>query len=409
MLDNDFFYNDPITDCINFYRKIKRRINGAIKKRDQNRNKNQCLCQFLSILFKLCFIFGIIKVVYFLKLKKVQSRIVKETTNIKKSIELSIENKIDFDLKMEADDKLSLIKNLFGIEKKKVPIAFTFDEVYFQVTLVSLTSLLDTVNITTLYDIYLFTPGGFSLENKQILYNFGRIFFYNCSIKIIDLGDKFQDYPIVRVKRGIRTPAYYRLELPNLLPNISRIIYLDPDNIILRDLTALYNLDMEKNYILGFHDHSYSPLFKYGIQDQEYSYICSGVLLIDLDELRKDNVTQKFLEFMIKEKGNIDQEDQTIINAVCYKKIGLIPPEYGIYEFIITHRPESWLAHLNCKEKYDEEEIYYAIDHPSIVHYVGRKPFKERNSYLGDRPPYTHWFKYKDLAEKLNNFKFNFI
>ena len=43
------------------------------------------------------------------------------------------------------------------------------------------------------------------------------------------------------------------------------------------------------------------------------NYICAGVLLINLEKIRKDNIVNKMYEYMIKNNKNLYHHDQTII------------------------------------------------------------------------------------------------
>ena len=49
----------------------------------------------------------------------------------------------------------------------------------------------------------------------------------------------------LRVKPPLSTAIYYRLSLPSLLGGLSRIIYLDADTVVLRDLAPLFDLPVE--------------------------------------------------------------------------------------------------------------------------------------------------------------------
>ena len=40
--------------------------------------------------------------------------------------------------------------------------------------------------------------------------------------------------------------AYYRILLPNLLPEVDRVLYLDYDNLVLGDLTTLWHSDLAR-------------------------------------------------------------------------------------------------------------------------------------------------------------------
>ena len=50
------------------------------------------------------------------------------------------------------------------------------------------------------------------------------------------------------------------------------------------------------------------------------NYICAGVLLINLENLRKDDILNKMYDYMIKNNENLYFHAQSIINDVCSKK-----------------------------------------------------------------------------------------
>ena len=110
----------------------------------------------------------------------------------------------------------------------------------------------------------------------------------------------------------------------------------------------MYNLDMGNNIILGFVDNSYKKAEEFGIKT--YKYIVSGVLLINLKKIRKENITQKFFEFMDKYQDKLTQEDQTVINIVLHRRIGLLPPKFGMWNF---HTKDSLLNHNNYGNQND--------------------------------------------------------
>ena len=65
----------------------------------------------------------------------------------------------------------------------------------------------------------------------------------NCKIEYIDMGNKFKDLRIPKVKLVHWTTAnFYRIELQNIFPKEKKILYLDGDTLIYKDLNKLYNL-----------------------------------------------------------------------------------------------------------------------------------------------------------------------
>ena len=116
---------------------------------------------------------------------------------------------------------------------------------------------------------------------------------------------------------------------------------------------------------------------------------------MDLSALRKNNMTEKFNEFLDKYIGNIDQHDQTTINVVCQEKISYLPPKYGLWNFQNLNEFRSHCNYQKSRISYNNEELSIAYSHPSVLHYVKAKPFhKHTNKYY-----FKEWWEY---AKKTN-------
>ncbi len=104
-----------------------------------------------------------------------------------------------------------------------------------------------------------------------------------------------------------------------------RCIVLDSDILIQDDLTELFHWELGGNYIAGvksWEDQQPTRLnLEHMINDGLPSmdqYIYMGVLLMNLAQIRRDNITGQFLEHM--EKGYLS-DDQDVFNICCYGKI----------------------------------------------------------------------------------------
>ena len=263
-------------------------------------------------------------------------------------------------------NKNSLISN----EKLKIACAYATDNTYTYPTLVAMTSLVENAGIKTFYEIYIMINPEFTIENKKILKSVEEKYFIHCEVKFINMGDKYKN---LKTNITIATPAYYRLELHNLLPNIKRIIWMDGDTIVFKDLTELIKLDMKGNYIMGFLDSIPDAIDKFNIKNA--TVLCTGVLLLDLDALRKNNITEKFNNFIIKNINKINQHDQTIINVVCQDKIGVLPPKYGMWNFADEKNAIGHNEKQRPYLKYNITEFIEAYYSPAILHYTWPKPF----------------------------------
>ena len=121
----------------------------------------------------------------------------------------------------------------------------------------------------------------------------------------------------------------------------------------------MFNLNMNKKYILGFADRGFKYIESLGYKD--YHYITAGVLLIKLI-----------------------QNDQTVINVVLKKNIGFLPPKFGIWNF---RDKKSVLIYCNnLKNKYhkiiyNETSFIEAFNNPTIIHFVYNKPWLNERKY----------------------------
>ena len=213
------------------------------------------------------------------------------------------------------------------------------------------------------------------------------------------MGNKYQGL-FVGKDTKITTPTYYRLSLHELLPDVNRIIYLDGDTLVFQDLTELIKTDMKGNIFMGFLDSIPDAIKSFGFEQP--TVLCAGVLLIDLDSLRKYGYSKIINDFINNNRDKLVQQDQTIINVVFQDKIAPIPPKYGMWTFnnredARRHNNRQW-AHI----RYNEKELLEAYAHPAIVHFIWPKPFWKKYTLY-----YNEWWNiarltgfYEDIYNK---------
>ena len=233
-----------------------------------------------------------------------------------------------------------------------IPIAMAADDNYTYPTLVAITSLMENSKKDTHYDIYIMTPGKFSEENSKKLLNLQDKYDNHCKINLIDMKDRYKD---ANDRGHITTPTYYRLSLSSLLPSLDKIIWLDGDTLIFEDLTDMLDLDMDGIYYRGFLDNNVHGTKAFGVENDHY--ICAGVMLINLEKLRQDNIEEKFEAFIKENNERLVQHDQTVINVVCAKNNGVLPAKYGIFNFHDITLARHYAKGLIAKDRYTESEM----------------------------------------------------
>ena len=150
----------------------------------------------------------------------------------------------------------------------------------------------------------------------------------------------------------------------------------------------------------------------YGIKTSKY--ITAGVLLINLNSMRKENITYKFMEFIQKNRNLLIQEDQTVINIVLHERIGILPPKYGLWSYsniedlLLHNHFQNYFKDLKC---YNDDDLINAWRFPGIIHYVVNKPYLFNNYQLNETY-IKFWLYYAKKTGEFDNiikyFKFSF-
>lgn len=239
----------------------------------------------------------------------------------------------------------------------KISICFCINDLYSQHLGVVLTSILEN-NKTGLFDFYVIT-NDISQENKNKLSSLKEKY-TNFDIKYINIDKSlFKNFRLNMNHISIET--YFRYLIADLFPDLNKILYLDVDLIVNGDLTNLWNTDIDDYYCAAVQDINlnyevYKP--KIGLEKDDI-YINAGVILFNLENLRKDNITEKFFVNQKKYQDIIECQDQDIINITLKKKIKKLD---CVYNFITKT--------MKLYPKRLKEVI--------IAHFVGsKKPWKE--------------------------------
>lgn len=246
-----------------------------------------------------------------------------------------------------------------------VPIVFCFDDNLELPAGVCISSLLLHAAPNTFYDIFI-------LHSDECRFPVGRLnqlplHYGNCRINYRTVGREFEQAFEIR---GITVAAYYRLLIPELIPEYDKVLYSDVDVIFRDDLAGLYvSTDLEEYYVGGVST-PYSDITDYVekvIKTPIAQYIASGNLILNSKKLREDGVVECFKEVArLKWK----YQDMDTINIVCAGKIKLLPPW-----FCMTGTTFEILNDVNQKY-YPEEVAEYARKH-GIIHYNGPKPWNQ--------------------------------
>jgi lipopolysaccharide biosynthesis glycosyltransferase len=187
-------------------------------------------------------------------------------------------------------------------------------------------------------------------------------------------------------KTRLPKEAYYRLLCMDYLPNnLDRVLYLDCDIIVNGSLKTLYNADLT-GYMFAAADDYVEVIGKASEPTRQQravidryipkacKYANSGVLLMNLEYLRKAVTTDEIIA-MIEEFGDLLVfHDQDLLNYVFYEHI--LHVDYRLYNYFPVY--------------YNWGEL--TPGKPVIIHFAGVfKPWKD--SYFNSCEPFVEAYK----------------
>jgi lipopolysaccharide biosynthesis glycosyltransferase len=118
-------------------------------------------------------------------------------------------------------------------------------------TLVSMTSTLENNdNNQNILVYYLLLSHDFNVKNLEIFESLK--YHYDFKIKYFFIPNIFTDMDKWRESDTI----YYKLLIPLMFPELERMIFLDGDTLIFKDISEMYNLPFNGNFVLGYPFHT---------------------------------------------------------------------------------------------------------------------------------------------------------
>ena len=175
-------------------------------------------------------------------------------------------------------------------------------------------------------------------------------------VRVVD-GAVFDGLPINIAY--ISRQTYYRYAIAELYPDLDKAIYLDCDLVAKGALDGLWETDLGGCLCAGVRDLwieniHYKPEIGFSLDEL---YINAGVLLLNLDLMRRERTFAALCETTLRPPCDIRFQDQDVINIVCRGRVKELPAKFNFTSEDALRHPE-------------------AAGGAIIVHYTGeRKPW----------------------------------
>ena len=246
--------------------------------------------------------------------------------------------------------------------KNQIQISMAIDNNFIYPALVSMISALENNNkIKNIIIYHLFFSYNFDKKNIEIFDSLKNK--YEVKINYYIIPNIFKN---IRTWVGGTNTIYFKILLPLIFHDLKRMIYLDADTLILKDLLEMYKLPFNDNYILGYPFHDVNKIDNF-VKNATY-YINGGVLLFNIEKIRNDNKDIELIRFTFENNSQLWFLEQDSINVIFFQKIGLLPLKYGIYMYGDINSFEKSVQ-IRIRFKLNRTEVINAINDPSLVHF----------------------------------------
>jgi len=233
-----------------------------------------------------------------------------------------------------------------------------------------------------------------SAQNQQLLagiaHQFGR------GMEIVELGDLRSRFDFDIDTRGFNISAMSRLFCASALPaEVHRALYLDCDTVVLRPLDRLWKTDLHGKPVGMVMEPTVYMEMKAAIDlKAEEAYYNSGVILMDLDLWRKENLETKFLAYYQSKEGDLFACDQDTINGTLKGRIHTLSPGYNFFTNYTYFNYKTLTSVTQAYRRVPQKEFELAKKQPAIIHYMG----DERPWIAGNHNPFRR--EYEDTLKK---------
>jgi lipopolysaccharide biosynthesis glycosyltransferase len=185
----------------------------------------------------------------------------------------------------------------------------------------------------------------------------------------------------------ISAPAYYRISIPELFDgSVTRAIYLDCDLIVKNDLQLLWDIDLKGNAIAAAENISGTTYKASGLKQSDY--FNSGVMIIDLDVWRENDISNKVRNFKIEHPELICTNDQCALNGVFKGQWKRLPLNWNFQSGLYRTSNQTKKIIVN-------NDSTNPIWSPYIIHYIGWSKPWIRPCY---HPLEGEYLRYKSMS-----------
>lgn len=216
----------------------------------------------------------------------------------------------------------------------------------------------------TVYLLHSAIPGGKLSELDTFCADFGA--------KLIPVAVEPTLFENAPTSKRYPKEMYYRLLSPLILPRqVERVLYLDPDMLIINPLRPLWEQNMGGNVFAAASHTGLTEMANEINQrrlDTEHEYFNSGVMLIDLKAARDLVTAEDVFRCVGKHEKELILPDQDVFNMLYGKQT--LPVEDVLWNYDVRNYAKYLIRSSGS------HDLNWVMDNTAVLHFCGKnKPW----------------------------------
>lgn len=286
------------------------------------------------------------------------------------------------------------VRELEPLQPEAISVVLAADNYYVPYVSTLLGSVAETASADNFYDIAVFhrdiTP-----QNQRLL--IGELAAHdNITLRFCDMSGRISELHWLETKWHISIETYFRLFIQEVMPEYDKVLYLDGDMIVKRDIAEVFRENVDGYLLAACQDVDMAGVYNSTAVEAEntvhpemreyidetvqlknpYDYFQAGVILFNLTEMRKAFSVADLLEVAASE--NWHYMDQDILNHVAQGRVKYLDLKWNV----LYDREYSRIKDVISKAPVAIYNAYMASrTEPYIIHYGGNiKPWMRADS-----------------------------
>lgn len=244
-------------------------------------------------------------------------------------------------------------------------IIYASDDNYFTYVAVSVSTLLKSNSQNPIEICYIHQD--VTEEHLSLLSEIVEKRGMEIELRQFDMPPVLEDLPAFAASKTTWAKFFFA----SMFPDDDRVLFLDPDTLVLDDLSELFKLDMGGNLIAGVPECLPAYHRRASKLSESDVYINGGMVLCNLAQWRAEGFENRAVDRLHETKINLNY-DQGVINELCKGRVLRLDARFCVLaEMFYLKSAERLSKRFGFKQYYTQSEINEAVENPAIVHFTG--------------------------------------